>query len=128
MSKAANAVRCFKYSHDESDLVLEVDTSILTEAMAHEINNFLSEASSRLQTCDGDIYRVVARLFALGAFGYMAEIGGAYIDDRAVGREFVNSILSKFAEGWPDADELGIFIVEAYVPSFDFNDLREEEV
>lgn len=124
---SANTIRRFRYTHDDKELVLEVDTAVLSEEMAHEINSFLSEADSRLEACDGDVYRVVGRMFALGAFGYMAEIGGSVIDDRDVGRLFVLSVIDRFSEGWPAADALGISIVEAYVPSFDFDDLKEEE-
>lgn len=127
MSAPVQAIRRFRYQHEDYDLVLELDTAILTEEMAHEINDFRSESESRLDTCEGDIFRVVGRMFALGAFGYMAEIGGAFITDRDLGREFVRSILDRFSEGWPDIETLGISIVEAYVPSFDFNDLAETE-
>ena len=124
---SASTIRRFRYTHDGKELVLEMDTAVLSEEMAHEINSFLSEADSRLSACDGDVYRVVGRMFALGAFGYMAEIGGSFIDDRDVGREFVPSVIDRFAEGWPAAHASGISIVEAYVPSFDFHDLTEEE-
>lgn len=124
---SASTIRRFRYTHDDKELVLEVDTAVLSEEMAHEINSFLSEADNRLQACDGDVYRVVGRMFALGALGYMAEIGGANFNDRTVGRTFVLSVLDRFAEGWPSADSLGISIVDAYVPSFDFDDLKEDE-
>ncbi len=122
-----NAIRRIRYRHEDCDLVLEIDTSILTEGMAHEINNFITSPEDRLETCDGDIYRVVGRMFALGAINYMAEIGGASIHDRDLGHQFVVSVLDKFYEGWPGIGELGISIVEAYVPSLDFDDLREDE-
>lgn len=124
----SNTTRRIHYSINDFEVELEIDTSILDEATAHEINNFLSSAEDRLETCNGDIYRVVGRMFAEGAFGYMAEIGGASINDRETGHEFVASILDWFHEGWPRIDALGISIVSADVPSINFDDLMEDEM
>lgn len=125
---SANTKRRFRYEASDCDLRIEIDTSVLTSGMADDINQFLSNAAERLHTCDGDVYRVVGRLFALAAIGYMQRIGGASISDVSIGTDFVKSILRDQGEGWPRFEELGIQILEAYVPSIDFFDLDENEM
>jgi len=51
-----------RYILDSNDLsiTLEIDTALITLELAHQMNEFLGNASDCLDASDGDIYQVVA--------------------------------------------------------------------
>ena len=121
--------RFFEITWNDMAVVIGVNTSVLTPDVATEINEFLSSPDSRLRQCDGDVYVVVARMFASYFFrwaieqgGIMGEYGGSYDG-------WVKSTLAWVNEGWPAYKECGIRIVSADadvdLPSFDSVDAFE---
>lgn len=108
---------------DDDEVCLEVDTTVLTEALATEINTFYGNAESRLWHEGGDVVRVVVRMFGANVLQFMSSEGWADVheehsDLRAL---LMKDVLEWLHEGWPDAEGLGISIVEAFVeaPAFD---------
>lgn len=120
-------IRRFRYDLDIHSVILAINTAVLSEEMAHEINNFLSGNEDRLERSDDDVYRVVGRMFAYGLIGYMVTIGGGVVSEDS-GPEFVKSVLDYFGEGWPDADQLGIAIEDAYVEFPEESSMDDEEL
>jgi hypothetical protein len=118
----------FKIAQDDcnNEIRLIVDYSILTAEMAAEINNFCGGAAIRMAEERQDVYRVVARSFGVLAMAHMLAEGGAdfgakdKVGDRSAGSVWVDSTLEYVSEGWPDASQLGITIVSAYVECPEF--------
>ena len=116
---------------DQEDIQvsIQVDTDVLTVDVAHEINNFITAPDSRLIECDGDIYRVVAQMFASYLMRWALSNGGAYCNkDDPRGQVFLNNVLEWLREGWPDADKCGLTIVNCFVFTPDFDQLTAREV
>lgn len=120
-------IRRFRYNLDFHSVVLAINTSVLTEEMANEINDFLSSPDDRLEKCDGDIYRVVGRMFAFGLIANMLTMGGGTVCKDS-SSEFVRSTLDYFGEGWPDIDQLGITVEDAYVEFPDEASMDDDEM
>ncbi|MDV3143321.1 MAG: DUF2528 family protein [Sweet potato little leaf phytoplasma] len=58
------------------EIVIEVNTGIMTEEIAHEINGFFYNAETRLRQEKGDIYKAVVRLAAGFAVAMAIREGG----------------------------------------------------
>jgi hypothetical protein len=122
MSKP-NTMRYVVRFGDCDEITLEVDTSVLTEQLATEINTFWSGATDRLQAESGDVVRAVVRLFGACVVKFMHCDGWAdvYENQNDLRAMLLRDVLREQYEGWPDAQGLGISIVSALVqtPSFD---------
>lgn len=117
----------YKFEWDEADgmyVVISVDAEVLKAEMAHEINKFMSGHAARLSECEGDIYLVVAQLFASYLMRWALENGGICCSERGHrGTEFIRDVLDWVGEGWPRYEECGLTIVSAYVNAPDFSTL-----
>ena len=114
---------------DDAEVTLLVDHDKLTPALATKINEFVSDADSRLAAEDGDVVRAVIRMFGTGAIGYFINDGGASFGPRADGdRHWTEAVLKHLYEGWPPCDELGILIVAAEVSAVGYDDVTVEAV
>ena len=112
--------------NNENQVDIEIDADILTDDLAHEVNNFWSGAAGRLAHFDDqDIYPCVAALAAQRAMQLMLDAGGAIFDDAAAGPAalWTNDLLRE--EGMPGPGTLRI--VGAYVTPLDFFDLEVHE-
>lgn len=109
---------------DDMSVVIQVDTDVLKPELAQEINKFMSGHAARLSECEGDIYRVVAQLFASYLMCWALENGGIYCSESGHrGPEFIRDVLDWVGEGWPRYEECGLTIVSAYVNAPDFSTL-----
>lgn len=122
--------RIFRFCWIESTdgyVVIEVDTDKLTTELAHEINNFRSNAKYRLTETKGDVHLVVARMFAAKFMQFALSDGGvSFHQDPHEGLSYVKKTLQFAIEGWPDAEALGILIRSANVDVPDFYSLACE--
>lgn len=92
------------------DVVVEIDDTICTDELLHEINNFWSSADDRLDDADGDITKAVLKMLALFCLRLSSD-------------KFVESYLTKEhnEEGWPVLDgSYGIKLIS--VDDFTFDD------
>lgn len=121
--------RIFKITWDDSEdmsVVIAVDTSILTLDVANEINQFMSSSDHRLRMCDGDVYMLVAQMFAALFFRCAMDVGGATavgLNDaqaKKFSEHWIKRTLVWTIEGWPTYEECGLRIVSAEVdvPTF----------
>ena len=109
---------------DEMSVVIHIDAEVLKPELAQEINKFMSGHADRLNECEGDIYRVVAQLFASYLMRWALENGGVYCPANGPrGPEYVRDVLEWVGEGWPPAEQCGVTIVSAYVNTPDFSTL-----
>lgn len=102
---------------DDSEVVLVVDDEIMTDAMAHEINNFWSSSEYRLADENGDIIQVVAKMFGEQVLRYVSNDDGGYAYEPDACRRYLGYVLDDVREGWPDKEHLGITIMKIEVPS-----------
>ncbi len=115
--------RTFRIS-DEFDTNMKceirIDTSEITEEVAHEINGFWSGADYRLDMADGDVYVAVAKL--AGGTCLRLALSDDWIADAP--RLLTRALLNE--EGWPPA---GIEVTEIEgVPRIDEAGLEVEEI
>ena len=95
------------------DMVVDIDRSICTDELLHQINNFWSDAEWRLSRARGDVLKAVLRMLALTAFRMT-------ITDLAP--EHVLKV--EGIEGWPKLDgSYGITLV-----SLDYFELDDDEI
>ena len=102
---------------DDSEVVLVVDDEIMTEAQAHEINNFWSSSVFRLADENGDIIQVVAKMFGEQVLRYAVGDEGALANSADGCERYLKYVLDDVGEGWPDKDDLGITILKIDVPN-----------
>jgi len=104
---------------DDNELVLEVDSTVLTVELASEINDFLSNAKWRLAAQAGNVVETAIRMFASAAFSYMQAEGGSEFDEWETERATAwgKGVIESQGEGWPAYESLGIRLVRAYVVS-----------
>jgi hypothetical protein len=112
------ATRTFKLSvfMEDIGITLRIDTSVMTEALATEVNNFWSGSAEVLAAADGDVIQAVARRTA--PFLIRVLLDGMN-EDYAV-RELGEQ------EGWPV--DCGIELVDFVIPNFSATELDVEEV
>jgi Protein of unknown function (DUF2528) len=127
MSKATLRRFNVRYA-DDNQVLLEVDTAILTPELATEINSFWGSDKLRLAEQGGDIVQTVVRLFGARAIFSMQADGGADFSEGAEGSSefWTERVLELQVEGWPDLEHLGIRIVQAYVTAADYFDVALE--
>jgi hypothetical protein len=127
MSKATLRRFNVRYA-DDNQVLLEVDTAILTPELATEINSFWGSDKLRLAEQGGDIVQTVVRLFGARAIFSMQADGGADFSEGAEGSSefWTKRVLELQVEGWPDFERLGIRIVQAYVTAADYFDVALE--
>ncbi|VTU32056.1 hypothetical protein H4CHR_02933 [Variovorax sp. PBS-H4] len=110
---------------NDNQVTIEIDTDVLTEDLAHEVNNFLSGAKERLAGFDDeDIYACVAMMAAHRALLMMMADGGALFPtcDSQRSDAWTADLLKE--EGMPSA---GVRIASAYVEVPDFDELEVHE-
>jgi hypothetical protein len=73
---------------------IQIDTTVITPGIAHEINRFWSEWEWRLEDADGDVYKAIAKLAGAACMGIALEDSWAR-EPHLIQREFDKQ------EGWP---------------------------
>ena len=95
------------------DMVVDIDSSLCTDELLHEINNFWSDAAWRLSRARGDVLKAVLRMLAMTAFRMTI----TDLDPEGQLKE-------EGIEGWPRLDgSAGITLV-----SLDYFELDDEEI
>lgn len=95
------------------DMVVDIDDSLCTDALLHEINNFWSDAEWRLSRARGDVLKAVLRMLALTAFRMTI----TDLDPE-------DELKVRGIEGWPKLDgSAGITLV-----SLDYFELDDDEI
>ena len=102
----------------DTSITLEIDTDKIHEDVAREINAFWMGADEVLDESDGDVFQAVARRAAGPLLGYLLD---GYHQRGAV---------EKLAgdEGWPDAANGGITIIDHEIPSLASSDFEVTEI
>jgi hypothetical protein len=97
-------------------ITLQIDTAVMTEALAKEVNSFWSDAEQVLSESRGCIFQAVARRAAGRLLVYLMDGCG------------LTSAASQLAyqEGWPK-DNIGITIIWYEIPVLDPISLDVEE-
>jgi hypothetical protein len=91
----------------DTSITLDIDTEVITEALAHEINGFWIHSDLVLSDSDGDVFQAVARRAAGPLLGFLFD---DYTPNSAVSR------LSEM-EGWPPTETItGIRVVDIEKP------------
>ncbi|EGY1537514.1 DUF2528 family protein [Salmonella enterica] len=103
-------------------LTVEIDHSICTEKLLHQINNFFINAEERLLENDSDITATVLNMLAV--FCLTEQIYHGWN---------VEGLIDLFkdgnVEGWPPMDgSEGIKILACDVPGVNYDDMEVEEV
>ena len=99
-----------------NEVHLEVDHSVLTKEIATEINEFWSDADSRLSDCD-DVIKDVLKLVFCTIVGLMRHKGWDCINSRNA-ESFTKDFQSE--EGW---GQCGIKVTYVDIPQLDFADI-----
>ena len=122
-----STIKRYVVTSDDNEVVLQVDTSVLTPEMAGHINTFLGGHKYRLAEQKGNVVETAVRLFGARAIFHGMAYGG--VDFASDGDWFTEHVLKEEAEGWPDLASLGIVIVEASIYAVDYYgvSLREEQ-
>lgn len=111
------AIKRYTLTHDfVRDVVIEIDDSICTDALLHEINNFWSNAKFRLDEAAGNITLAVLKMLAERCWMLSTHY-------------FVDSYLTKEhnEEGWPILDgRHGIKLISVDDFTIDSDDIRLE--
>ena len=115
---------------NDAEVSLQVDHSILTPELAKEINDFWSDANYRLLQEDRDVVRVVVRMFGARAIALAMEQGGWDFSKQSVvaGLRTAQEVIDSYGEGWPKAEELGIYVIQVAADSVGFDDVELEAV
>lgn len=113
----------FLVRYEDYAITLDVDREVLTVEKATLMNDFWSGNEDRLSAENGDVVRVMVRLFGVAAIRHMLADGGASFGSGQADTAgyWLKRVLREEHEGWYGPDELGITIVTAdvYVPDFD---------
>ena len=102
----------------DTSITLEIDTDKITEDTAREINSFWSEGDYILDLSDGDAFQAVARRAAGPLLGYLLY---GYHE-----RGAVETLAGD--EGWPDAANGGITIIDHEIPLLGSSDFEVAEI
>lgn len=103
----------------DTSITLEVDTGVLSEELAAEINAFWTGADRVLDESNGDVFQAVARRAAGPLIGFLCD---GYHSDGAVAQ------LSD-CEGWPPEETHGgIAIVDHELPDLGPLDFTVTEI
>lgn len=112
---------------NDAEITLQVDHSILTPALAKEINDFWTGAEFRLMQESQDVERTVIRMFGARAIAFAMEQGWSFSDHSYKrGLENAKDVIDSFGEGWPKAEELGISIIDVAADGVSFDDVELE--
>ncbi len=113
---------------NDAEVTLQVDHSILTAALAKEINDFWSDADYRLAAQRQDVVQVVIRMFGARTISLAMEQGGwdFFNNSPAARLRTAQEVIDDFGEGWPKAEELGISVIQVEVGSVGFDDVELE--
>ncbi|EAM6083122.1 DUF2528 family protein [Salmonella enterica subsp. enterica] len=112
-------------AHEDTPvLTVEIDHSICTDKLLHQINNFFINAEDRYLNCDYDITATVLKMLAAVCF---SEQAGPTGDWNTYG------LICQFEdgnyEGWPPMDgSEGIKILGCDSPGVRYDDMEVEEV
>ncbi|EAP7663001.1 DUF2528 family protein [Salmonella enterica] len=112
-------------AHEDTPvLTVEIDHSICTDKLLHQINNFFINAEDRYLNCDCDITATVLKMLAAICF---SEQAGPTGDWNTYG------LICQFEdgnyEGWPPMDgSEGIKILGCDSPGVRYDDMEVEEV
>ena len=112
----------------DAEVTLQVDHDRLTPEVAKEINGFWSNSDSRLAAEDENVVRTVIRMFGARAIALAMQKGGWDFSNQphSAGLRTAQDVIDSFGEGWPKAEELGIFVTDASVDYVDFDDVELE--
>lgn len=99
-------------------ITLEIDTDKITEETAREINAFWIEGDYILDLSDGDAFQAVARRAAGPLLGYLLD---GYHE-----RDAVETLARD--EGWMDAANGGITIIDHEIPLLGSSDFEVAEI
>ena len=125
-------IKSFQITHDDDyhQVILQVDTTVLTPELAHEINSFWGGSKDRLALQCGNVVEAVVRLFGSACFVRLLQDGGAEFasDNKDAQRAITQRVIDLEVEGWPDVDSLGILIASADVYSPEFNSVTLVEL
>ena len=115
---------------NDAEVTLQVDHDLLTPELAKEINDFWSDASYRLRQEDEDVVRVVIRMFGARTISLAMEQGGWDFSKQSVvaGLRTAQEVIDSYGEGWPKAEELGIYVIQVAADSVGFDDVELEAV
>ncbi|WP_343590134.1 DUF2528 family protein [Paracidovorax wautersii] len=111
----------------DAEVTLQVNFDILTPELAAEINNFWTDADSRLAAEDDNVLLAVVRMFGEVAIRYFMADGGASFGP-ITDAYWTKQVIEDQREGWPDVDSLGILITAAEVPVVGYDDVSLEAV
>lgn len=113
---------------NDAEVTLKVDHDLLTPDLATEINNFWTNADSRLAAENENVVRVVIRMFGARAIALAMEQGGWDFSNSspAAGLRTAQEVIDDFGEGWPKAEELGISVIQVAADSVGFDDVELE--
>lgn len=122
-------IQKFKVYDGDAEVVLAVDRAVLTPELATLINDFWGEASSRLNAQDGDVVLTVVRLFGSVTIAHMLSESAHFgMNNSNMSTYWTKRVLELEHEGWPNAEGLGIRIIEACVDVPDFLSVEIEEL
>ena len=115
---------------NDAEVTLQVGHDLLTPEMAKEINDFWSEANYRLLQEDQDVVRVVIRMFGARTISLAMEQGGWDFSKQSVvaGLRTAQEVIDSYGEGWPKAEELGIYVIQVAADSVGFDNVELEAV
>ena len=102
----------------DTSITLEIDTDKITEETAREINAFWNGGDYLLDLSDGDAFQAVARRAAGPLLGYLLD---GYHERGAV------ETLAR-DEGWLDAANGGITIIDHEIPRLGSGDFEVAEI
>jgi Protein of unknown function (DUF2528) len=106
--------KTYEVSDGEATLTLEIDTAVLSAELATMINNFWHGSKQVLERSGGDIYQAVARRAARPLFIFLSQ---GFTSEGAM-----DSLCD--SEGWPPISQLGIKMVDSYLPTFNATDVK----
>ncbi|HGB5308497.1 TPA: DUF2528 family protein [Salmonella enterica subsp. enterica serovar Poona] len=112
-------------AHEDAPvLTVEIDHSICTDKLLHQINNFFINAVERYGESGCDITATVLKMLAATCFTEQTGPTGGWNAEGLIGL-FDNGTM----EGWPPMDgSEGIKILACDVPGVNYDDMEVEEV
>ncbi len=115
---------------NDAEVTLQVDHDLLTPELAKEINDFWSDHSYRLLQEGRDVVRVVIRMFGAKTISLAMEQGGWDFSKQspAAGLRTAQEVIDSYGEGWPNAEELGISVIQVTADSVGFDDVELEAI
>lgn len=112
-------------AHEDAPvLTVEINHSLCTDKLLHQINNFFINAEKRLEDSDGDITATVLKMLAVSCFVEQTGPTGGWNAEGLISI-FDNGNM----EGWPPMDgSAGIKILACDTPGVNYDDMEVEEV